>query len=125
VWLDLWKGLLELSITYSTLTTSSQYEIVNRRCAIENKLSATRVLPPKPSTYTNSARCAIHLSTEEKPYSSRSLKKKYVKVTSDSKPTHAAYSRRAGKVLATKKHERGNIVITTVSHKIRNFTKNK
>ncbi len=86
-WLYLKKEITELS---TTPATPAHDEILKRLSAIEKKLSAAATLPLKPSTYADSARLAMPLSTQEKPVSSRALKEVLVKVIGDPKPTQTS-----------------------------------
>jgi hypothetical protein len=103
---------------------------LKRLSAIKMKLSAPATHPPKPLTYVDSARLAILISTQEKPVLCRALKEVWVKVIGDPKPTqtsgrlvesiNAARFSRAGKVLAARKLESRNILITADSHETKN-----
>ncbi len=88
-------------------------------------------MPQKPLTYADSTRYALAHSTQEKPVPSRALKEVLVKVIKDPRPSqtsgrlvesiNAAQSNRAGKVLAARKLDSGNIVITADSHETKNL----
>ncbi len=125
------KNLLELSITQNTSTTTTEDKILKKLSNIEKKISAPPALPQKPSTYAHSARLALAHSTHEEPVPSRALKEVLVKVVDDPKPSrtsgrlvesiNAARSSKAGKVLAARKLDSDNIVITADSYEIKNL----
>jgi hypothetical protein len=125
------KSLLELSITQNTCTTTTEDKILKKLSDIEKEISAPPALPQKPSTYGNSARLALAHSTLEKPVLSRALKEVLVKVVDDPKPSqtsgrlvesiNAARSSKAGKVLAARKLDSGDIVITADSYETKNL----
>ncbi len=125
------KNLLELSITQNTRTTTIEGKILKKLSNIEKKISATPAFPQKPSTCADSARLALTHSTQEKPVPSRALKEVLVKVIDDAKPSqtsgrlvktvNAALSSKAGKVLAARKLDSGDIVITADSHETKNL----
>jgi hypothetical protein len=130
-WLFLKKNLLELSITQKTRTTTTEDKILKKLSNIEKKISAPRAFPQKPRTYADSARLALTHSTREKPVSSRALKEVLVEVVDDAKPSqtsgrlvesiNAARSSKAGKVLAARKLDYGDIVITADRYKTKNL----
>ncbi len=62
-WLFLKKGLLELSITENSRTTTTEDKILKKLSDIEKKISAPPALPQKPSTYADSAPFALAHST--------------------------------------------------------------
>ncbi len=125
------KNLLELSITQNTRTTTTEDKILKKLSDIEKKISAPPAFPQKPSTYADSARLALTHSTQEKPVPSRALKEELVKVVDDAKLSqtsgrsvesiNAAHSSKAGKVLAARKLDSGDIVITADSYKTKNL----
>jgi hypothetical protein len=129
-WLFLKKNLLELSITQNTRTTTTEDKILKKLSDIEKGISAPLALILKPSTYANSACLVLDHSTKEKPVPSRVLKEVLGKVVDDPKHSqtsgrlvesiNAARSSKAGKVLAARKLDSGNIVITADSHKTKN-----
>ncbi len=130
-WLFLKKNLLQLSITQNTRTTTTEDKILKNLSDIEKKITAPPALLPKPSTYANSARLAQAHSTQEKLVLSRALKEVLVKVVNDPKPSrtsgrlvesiNAACSSKAGKVLAARKWDSGNIVMTADSYETKNL----
>jgi hypothetical protein len=81
-WLFLKKNLPELSTTQST---PSQDEILKRHSSIDMKLFTTPVLPPKASTYVDSACFALAYSTQEYHVPIRALKAVLVNVLNDFK----------------------------------------
>jgi hypothetical protein len=97
----------------------------------EKKVSALPALLLRPSTYAGSTCHALAYSTPKKPVPSRVLKEVFVKVIDDPKPSqtsgrqvkpiNAACSSKAGKMLAVRKLDSGNIMITADNYKTKNI----
>jgi hypothetical protein len=125
-WLYLKKAINELSTTSSTSTTFAQDEIQKRLSAIEKKLSASTAMLLKPFTYADHARLALSQVVHKKPVPGKALKEVTVKVIPNSKPSqtsetlvesiNAVHSSKAGKVIAARKLNSGDICASTDSH---------
>ncbi len=112
--------------TKYNLEHTTEDKISKKLFDIEKKVSAPPILPPKPSTYANSARLALTHRTQEKPVPSRALKELLVKVVDNPKPCqtsgrlvesiNAPRLSKTDKVLAARKLDSGGNVITANSY---------
>jgi hypothetical protein len=130
-WLYIKNALQNLGATISTHMTLALDKISKQLTVLEKKIAAQPAALLKPSTYADHARLSPSQVFHEKPVLSRALREVTVKVVDDSKPIqtsgrlvesiNAVRSTKANKVVAARKLESGDIVITADNEVMKNL----